>query len=77
MELDDKFKFAYYARANIHYEFKNQELALQDFQKATNLEGVTEDKQHLKDEHSYCVRGLAKYQIGQDEIKAIEDLEKA
>ena len=38
LRLDDKFKFAYYARANIYYELEYLELAQEDYNRATELE---------------------------------------
>ncbi|MEM7595237.1 MAG: protein kinase, partial [Cyanobacteria bacterium P01_A01_bin.83] len=76
IKLDDRLKFAYYGRANIHFEFNNPE-ALQDFNTANNLEKSAEDKSHLNDEHGYYFRGLAKYQIGKNLTQALEDFEQA
>ncbi|MEM9510874.1 MAG: hypothetical protein AAGA16_24930 [Cyanobacteria bacterium P01_E01_bin.35] len=77
IKLDDRFKFAYYGRANIHFEFNNSELALQDFNTATDMEETFEDKSHLNDEHGYYVRGLVRYRIGENPIQALKDFEQA
>ncbi|MEM8722078.1 MAG: tetratricopeptide repeat protein [Cyanobacteria bacterium P01_G01_bin.39] len=77
LKSDNRLKFAYYGRANIHFEFNNPELALQDFNTATDIEAITEDKSHLNDEHGYYVRGLAKYLIGENLTQALKDLEQA
>ncbi|MEL6495030.1 MAG: hypothetical protein AAFQ41_07880, partial [Cyanobacteria bacterium J06623_7] len=77
LRLDDKFKFAYYARANVYYELKYPELAREDYELATELEDLIEDKSYLQDEHAYYVRGLAKYQIGDDKIGGVKDVERA
>jgi len=77
LRLDDKFKFAYYARANIYHELKYPDLAQENYDRATELEDLTQDEEHLQDEHAYYARGLAKYQIGNDKTGAVEDLEQA
>ena len=77
LQVKPDFKFAYYARANIYYELNKREFALQDFQKATEIEAIVTDDKYRADEHSYYLRGLAKYSIDNNTEGAIQDLEKA
>ncbi len=77
LKLNDKFKFAYYARTCVSYQLGDRFSAMKDFQQGTKLEFGNRDSNHQNDEHGYYVRGLAKYRLDENKAQAIKDLETA